>query len=163
MTTPNPTNQLGTTSEGAVEVRKIEQGAIDIGDLLEDIQNKEPYAVEQVIIRALAEFSLGKTPMGKEEARRWLSDYIRHVIMGKSPTDPVVHSRTRTLPLGPRTDRPWYGRTTASGHIVTVAGRTVDVDEAISGGHPMRNQGDGWEIDNAPERVPYSPHPDRPA
>ncbi|MFC9280870.1 hypothetical protein [Streptomyces collinus] len=80
----------GPLPDGAIESRKIESGAIQTGDVLADIRNREPYAVEQVILHALAEFSLGGPPMGKDEARRWLSLYLRQVADGRSPVDPGV-------------------------------------------------------------------------
>ncbi|PNG22338.1 hypothetical protein [Streptomyces cahuitamycinicus] len=82
----------GPIPAGAIEWRKIEAGAIQTGNALEDIRNREPYAVEQVIIHALAEFSMGGPPMGKDEARRWLSLYLRQVAEGRSPVDPGVQA-----------------------------------------------------------------------
>ncbi|MFJ2225572.1 hypothetical protein ACIOFY_36720 [Streptomyces anulatus] len=75
---------------GAVTASKIPSGVIQTGDVLEDIRNREPYAVEAVILHALAEFSMGGTPMGKDEARLWLSLYLRQVGEGCSPVDPGV-------------------------------------------------------------------------
>ncbi|WP_399553971.1 hypothetical protein [Streptomyces anulatus] len=77
---------------GAITDGKIPVGAIQTGDALEDIRNREPYAVEAVIIHALAEFSMGGPPMGKDEARRWLSLYLQQVAQGRSPVDPGVHA-----------------------------------------------------------------------
>ncbi|MEU5748207.1 hypothetical protein ABZ804_22045 [Streptomyces sp. NPDC047726] len=76
--------------EGAIQYCRIEEGAIQSGDVLADIHNREPYVVEQVILHALAEFSLGGPPMGKDEARRWLSLYLQQVAAGRSPVDPGV-------------------------------------------------------------------------
>lgn len=70
----------------------ISPNAVTTGNLLEDIRNEEPFAVEQVILHALAEFSMGGPPMGKAEARRWLSLYLRQVAEGRSPVDPGVHA-----------------------------------------------------------------------
>ncbi|MFJ4084909.1 hypothetical protein ACIP2Z_38950 [Streptomyces iakyrus] len=77
---------------GAISAGKIPSGAIQTGDVLEDIRNREPYAVEAVILHALAEFSMGGPPMGKDEARQWLSLYLRQVAEGRSPVDPGVHA-----------------------------------------------------------------------
>ncbi|MGW1318544.1 hypothetical protein [Streptomyces sp. NPDC002426] len=57
-----------------------------------DIRNEEPYTVEQVILHALAEFSMGGPPMGKNEARRWLGVYLQQVAAGRSPVDPGVRA-----------------------------------------------------------------------
>ncbi|MGW2550083.1 hypothetical protein [Streptomyces sp. NPDC001635] len=75
---------------GAITAGQIPSDAIESGDVLEDIRNREPYAVEQVIIHALAEFSMGGPPMGKDEARRWLSVYLRQVADGQAPIDTRV-------------------------------------------------------------------------
>lgn len=80
----------GYLPDGAIEGRPIEPGAIQTGDVLADIRNEDPYAVEQVILHALAEFSMGGPPMGKDEARRWLSLYLQQVAAGRSPVDPGV-------------------------------------------------------------------------
>ncbi|MET8893186.1 hypothetical protein [Streptomyces albogriseolus] len=45
-----------------------------------------------IILRALAEFSLSGPPMGKDEARRWLSLYLRQVAEERSPVDPGVQA-----------------------------------------------------------------------
>ncbi|MEU2969071.1 hypothetical protein ABZ687_29340 [Streptomyces ardesiacus] len=70
----------------------IPAGAIRTGNVLADIRNREPYAVEAVILHALAEFRMGGPPMGKDEARQWLSLYLRQVAEGRSPVDPGVHA-----------------------------------------------------------------------
>ncbi|MFB8120531.1 hypothetical protein ACFC51_32295 [Streptomyces sp. NPDC055962] len=80
-------------SSGAINADKILSGVIQTGDALEDIRNREPYAVEAVILHALAEFSLGGPAMGKDEARRWLSLYLQQVAAGRSPVDPGVLAR----------------------------------------------------------------------
>ncbi|MFB7403351.1 hypothetical protein ACFCZR_24560 [Streptomyces rubiginosohelvolus] len=85
-----PGTSRTTIREGTVESRRIEDGAIRAGDVLTDLHHQEPYAVEQVILHALAEFSMGGPPMGKDEARRWLSLYLRQVGEGRSPVDPGV-------------------------------------------------------------------------
>ncbi|MFN1193347.1 hypothetical protein ACK03K_34350 [[Kitasatospora] papulosa] len=76
--------------EGAIQSCQIEEGAIQSGDVLADIRNREPYAVEQVILHALAEFNMGGPSMGKDEARRWLSLYLQQVAAGRAPVDPGV-------------------------------------------------------------------------
>ncbi|MFF1600795.1 hypothetical protein ACFVYV_25355 [Streptomyces mirabilis] len=76
----------------AITAGKIPSGAIQSGDVLEDIRNREPYAVEAVILHALAEFSMGGPPMGKDEARQWLSLYLQQVAEGRSPVDPGVRA-----------------------------------------------------------------------
>ncbi|SEE85026.1 hypothetical protein SAMN05216483_6784 [Streptomyces sp. 2131.1] len=77
---------------GAISAGKIPSDAIQTGDVLEDIRNREPYAVEAVILHALSEFSMGMAPMGKERAREWLSLYLQQVAEGRSPVDPGVHT-----------------------------------------------------------------------
>lgn len=77
---------------GAITAGTIPSGAIQTGDVLEDILNREPYAVEAVILHALAECSLGGRPMGKDEARQWLSLYLQQVAEGRSPVDPGVQA-----------------------------------------------------------------------
>ncbi|MGW4086942.1 hypothetical protein ACWEGS_28320 [Streptomyces sp. NPDC004822] len=77
---------------GAITTDVIPSGVIQTGNVLEDIRNREPYAVEAVILHALAEFSMGGPPMGKDEARKWLSLYLRQVAEGRSPVDPGVHA-----------------------------------------------------------------------
>ncbi|RZU28278.1 hypothetical protein EV284_6444 [Streptomyces sp. BK022] len=81
----------------AITAGQIPSGAIQTGNVLEDIRNREPYAVEAVILHALAEFSMGGPPMGKEEARRWLSLYLHQVAEGRSPVDPGVQTSTGGL------------------------------------------------------------------
>lgn len=85
-----PGTSVTMIREGTIETRRIEEGAIMAGDVLADIRNREPYAVEALIIHALAEFSMGGPPMGKDEARRWLSLYLQQVAEGRSPVDPGV-------------------------------------------------------------------------
>lgn len=87
-----PGTPVTTIREGAVETRRIEEGAITAGDVLADLHQQEPYAVEAVILHALAEFSMGGPPMGKDEAHRWLSLYLCQVAEGRSPVDPGVHA-----------------------------------------------------------------------
>ncbi|MFI5990250.1 hypothetical protein ACIBAC_00150 [Streptomyces sp. NPDC051362] len=77
---------------GAITAEKIPSGVIQSGDVLEDIRNREPYAVEAIILRALAAFSMGGPPMGKDEARQWLSLYLQQVAEGRSPVDPGVRA-----------------------------------------------------------------------
>ncbi|MFI6142429.1 hypothetical protein ACIBCC_30085 [Streptomyces griseus] len=77
---------------GAITVGQIPSGVIQTGDVLGDIRNREPYAVEAVILHALAEFSMDGPPMGKDAARRWLSLYLQQVAEGRSPVDPGVHA-----------------------------------------------------------------------
>ena len=60
---------------------------------------------------------------------------------------------------------PWYGRSTASGQTLVVAGyetRWHEADMSIPGGWPMVNDGRGWCVDRDAHRIPYSPHPDIP-
>ncbi|MFE9461626.1 hypothetical protein [Streptomyces californicus] len=60
---------------------------------------------------------------------------------------------------------PWYGRSTANGATLIVAGRETswhEADLSIPGGWPMVNNGRGWAVDRAARRIPYSPHPDIP-
>ncbi|MEU3282745.1 hypothetical protein [Streptomyces antibioticus] len=80
----------GPLPEGAIEARPLAAGAVQTGDVLADLRAEEPYAVEQVILHALAEFSMGGPPMGPAEARRWLGVYLRQVAEGRSPVDPGV-------------------------------------------------------------------------
>ncbi|MDH6449618.1 hypothetical protein M2155_002026 [Streptomyces sp. SAI-119] len=77
---------------GAIGTSKIPDGAIQSGDALEDIRKREPYAVEAVILHALAKFSMGGPPMGKDEARKWLGLYLRQFAEGRSPVDPGVQT-----------------------------------------------------------------------
>ncbi|MFE5585621.1 hypothetical protein [Kitasatospora sp. NPDC056531] len=74
--------------------------------------------------------------------------------------------RARVAEPEPSGNAPWYGRSSATGLIVIVAGHTGDpalTDASIPGGWPMVNHGGGWEVDRNPHRVPYSPHPHIPA
>ncbi|WP_411147413.1 hypothetical protein [Streptomyces sp. A30] len=77
---------------GAITAGKIPAGAIQSGDALDDIRNREPYAVEAVILHALAKFSMGGLPMGKDEASKWLGLYLRQVAEGRSLVDPGVQA-----------------------------------------------------------------------
>ncbi|MEU6925476.1 hypothetical protein [Streptomyces sp. NPDC046631] len=63
-----------------VTVAKIADCAIQSGNVMDDIRSEEPWIVEAIIVRALAEFSLGGPPMGKAEAQRWLGLYRQHVL-----------------------------------------------------------------------------------
>ncbi|MBV6695509.1 hypothetical protein [Kitasatospora aureofaciens] len=63
---------------------------------------------------------------------------------------------------GPSDNSPWYGRSSATGLTLIVAGHATEpglADTSIPGGRPMVNHGRGWEVDRGPHRVPYSPHP----
>jgi hypothetical protein len=82
----------GPIPPGAIVSGTISPDAVSTGNVLEDIRNREPYAVEAVILHALAEFSMGGPPMGKDEARQWLSLYLQQVAEGRSPVDPGVHA-----------------------------------------------------------------------
>ncbi|MFW3477388.1 hypothetical protein [Streptomyces microflavus] len=65
----------------------------------------------------------------------------------------------------PTETAPWYGRSTASGMTLIVAGYVTNwrmADLSIPGGWPMVNDGRGWSVDRADRRIPYSPHPDIP-
>ncbi|WP_141662949.1 hypothetical protein [Streptomyces sp. Wb2n-11] len=60
---------------------------------------------------------------------------------------------------------PWYGRSTANGQTLVVAGSPThwhQADMSIPGGWPMVNDGRGWQDDRDARRIPYSPHPDIP-
>ncbi|ACX71166.1 hypothetical protein pZL12.89 [Streptomyces phage ZL12] len=66
----------------------------------------------------------------------------------------------------PTESAPWFGRSTASGEVLIVAGYPTDwrrADASIPGGFPMVNDGQGWRDDRAAHRTPYSPHPTVPA
>ncbi|MET8696913.1 hypothetical protein ABZV65_30735 [Streptomyces bauhiniae] len=88
---PNPAGQHPIPA-GAITAGQIPSDAIQTGNVLEDIRNREPYAVEAVILHALSKFSMGGRPMGNEEARQWLSLYLRQVAEGRSPVDPGVQA-----------------------------------------------------------------------
>ncbi|ONI48655.1 hypothetical protein DDV98_28890 [Streptomyces sp. IB2014 011-12] len=63
----------------------------------------------------------------------------------------------------PTEGAPWFGRSTASGEVLIVAGYPGDwrrADASIPGGFPMVNDGQGWRVDHAAHRTPYSPHPE---
>jgi hypothetical protein len=60
---------------------------------------------------------------------------------------------------------PWFGRSTANGQTLVVAGCATSrraADMSIPGGWPMVNDGRGWSVDRNADRIPYSPHPDIP-
>ncbi|WP_143651693.1 hypothetical protein [Streptomyces sp. SS07] len=62
----------------------------------------------------------------------------------------------------PTESAPWFGRSTANGEVLIVAGYPTDwrrADASIPGGFPMVNDGRGWRDDRAAHRTPYSPHP----
>ncbi|MFG2986220.1 hypothetical protein ACGFYQ_34050 [Streptomyces sp. NPDC048258] len=83
----DPITRGVTLPQGAIEAGYLAPGAVETVNVSEDIRREEPYIVEQIILHALAEFSLGGPPMGKDEARRWLSLYLHQVAEGHSPVD----------------------------------------------------------------------------
>lgn len=86
-----------------VTVATIADGAVQTGSIAEGIRSEEPWVVEAIIVRALAEVSLGGPPMGKREAERWLGLYRQNVLNSRQSevvdaeqpreTDRELHAR----------------------------------------------------------------------
>ncbi|MFJ1782492.1 hypothetical protein ACIOKA_37935 [Streptomyces anulatus] len=75
----------GRIAPDSVTAPRIADGAVETGNVMDDIRNEEPWMVEAIIVRALAEFSLGGSPMGKQEAERWLGLYRQNVLGSVQP------------------------------------------------------------------------------
>lgn len=77
---PEP-EPVGTRLGPSAATRKIADGAVETGNILEDLRNGDPKMVEALILTALARTTLnGMTDMGKEQARHFLDVYRQHVI-----------------------------------------------------------------------------------
>ncbi|MFD8899895.1 hypothetical protein [Streptomyces ardesiacus] len=66
---------------GAVTSARIADDAIEVGNVIEDLQNGDPKMIEAMILTALSRTTLnGISDMGKEQARHFLALYRQHVI-----------------------------------------------------------------------------------
>lgn len=70
-----------TLPHGSIQSTKIADGAIETGDVVEDLRRGDPKTVEAFIIAVLSRATVnGITDLGKDEARRLLGIYRQHVI-----------------------------------------------------------------------------------
>jgi hypothetical protein len=77
-----PVTVTGTSlPHGTVQSSRIADGAIQTGNVVDDLRNGDPKLIEALILTALARTSLnGFSDLGKDEARRFLDIYRQHVI-----------------------------------------------------------------------------------
>jgi hypothetical protein len=79
MTADSPENV--SIQPGSIGSSRIADGAIQSGNVIEDLRNGDPKMIEALILTALARTSLnGLSDLGKDEARRFLDIYRQHVI-----------------------------------------------------------------------------------
>ncbi|MFD7867976.1 hypothetical protein [Streptomyces sp. NPDC059783] len=66
---------------GAITSSRIEDGAIQAGNIIEDLQSGDPKMIEALILTALSRTTLnGLTDLGPQQARRFLDLYKQHIL-----------------------------------------------------------------------------------